>query len=72
MSKYERVEEEVCLCVDCKFFHKYSEDNEYGECRRNPPSGRPAWEEVRLFPKVYEHDWCGEWKQRVIDSGLSE
>jgi hypothetical protein len=76
MSWYERKEREVCMCIDCKFYHKFLEDEErniaYGECRRNPPTGRPAWEQNRVFPKVYDGDWCGEWKPRVIDSGLSE
>jgi hypothetical protein len=48
------------FCANCPYYFTAQQ-----QCRRNPPlaaAGVPA----RFWPKVNEHDWCGEHPARAI------
>ena len=54
-------------CKNCQFFQPREPDPlekqsgwKGGECRKCPP-GPDGW------PKVWEKDWCGEWRIRIIE-----
>ena len=51
-------------CLTCKFV---SIDDQDVRCRRSPPvvsqvSEVFLHEEYAVWPRVDQHDWCGEWR----------
>lgn len=60
-------EDQIYSCKDCRF-HAYSGDElKMGECRRYAPRESSGPDGV-AWPKLYDHEWCGEWKSKVIGS----
>jgi hypothetical protein len=71
-------------CGTCRFWTgnwngKFAEENEPGDCKRNPPSvpmlqvqvhrlrearGAIAGEFTGVWPETNAKDWCGEWQSR--------
>jgi hypothetical protein len=76
---YQPESKERAWCLDCRYFFQDYEDqeNDMGECRRNPPTGQ-VFEDSRCFPRIHGVFWCGEWQLRKLcektdfDGGIHE
>ncbi len=59
-------------CKSCKWYRRTHGDRDAGECHRFPPTnpiinGYTSHNPIRdgeQWPRVYAHDWCGEWSSK--------
>ena len=68
--KYD-VPQVVRACANCQFYLKGALDQGSGECR----IGRPFLStngSRRVWPVVFNEDWCGEFRPRTDDSELEQ
>lgn len=60
-------------CKSCKWWMKYSNRKNTGQCRKNTPtcllSGGFCWfsvDEKGHWPGTKEHQWCGEFEAKEV------
>lgn len=53
-------------CANCKYWKRYSDYDDRGECRRHSPvyniHGTSRW------PQVIETDWCGDFEKKELQT----
>lgn len=48
-------------CETCKFWKRYADGTDHGECRLHPPVlTNDGW----LFPCLKFDEWCGEYEKK--------
>jgi hypothetical protein len=55
--------EPVKACINCRHFREGNSLQDAGECRIRSPHITNG-SEVRVFPKVFREDWCGEFERK--------
>jgi len=48
-------------CKTCRFFKHDDQNLGVGECRELSPHILEDDSHLRIWPKVYVSDWCGDW-----------
>lgn len=58
----------ILECKTCKFFKKIGSYQKMSECHRNPPAFTSFDKKTDAFPRVGEHNFCGEYQSKEANS----